>query len=68
MIGVDRVALIGWLWFIGFIVAGDVIGRMVAAMPGTGMVLGFLIALFGVLAWPWVLPEFLDNWMHDSKA
>ena len=68
MIGVDRVALVGWLWFIGFIVAGDLIGRAVATMPGTGMVLGFLLALIGVLAWPWVLPQSLDNWMHDYKA
>ena len=52
---------------IGFIVAGDLIGRGLE-MPGTGMVFGFLVALFGILAWPWVLPESLDNWMHDTKA
>jgi hypothetical protein len=67
MIGIDRVALVGWLWFIGFIIAGDLIGRGLE-MPGTGMVFGFLVALFGILAWPWVLPESLDNWMHDTKA
>ena len=67
MIGIDRVALIGWLWFIGFIVAGDLIGRGLE-MPGTGMVFGFLVALFGILAWPWVVAESLDNSMNDFKA
>jgi hypothetical protein len=67
MIGCDRVALVGLLWFTAFIVGGDVVGREIA-MPGTGMVIGFLLALFGVLAWPWVLPASVDNWMHDSRA
>ena len=67
MIGVDRVALVGWLWFIVFIVAGNLVGRGVE-MPGTGMVLGFLLALCGVLTWPWVLPQAVDDWMYDPRA
>ena len=42
MIGADRVALVGWLWFVFWIVGGDLIGRWFD-MPGTGMVLGFLV-------------------------
>jgi len=44
MIGADRVALVGWLWFGVWIGAGNLVGRLVE-MPGTGMVLGFLMAL-----------------------
>ena len=67
MICIDRVAVVGWLWFIGFIIAGDLVGRGMG-MPGTGMVFGFLVALLGVLAWPWVLPASLDNWMHEARS
>ncbi|MEA3027368.1 MAG: hypothetical protein QOF91_2653 [Alphaproteobacteria bacterium] len=67
MTGVDRVALVGWLWFIGWIVAGDLIGRWFE-MPGTGLVVGFLFALITVPAWPWVMPEFVDDWMYDPHA
>jgi len=34
-------------------------------MPGTGMVLGFLLALVTVPTWPWVLPQRVDDWMCD---
>jgi hypothetical protein len=67
MIRADRVALVGWLWFLGWIGAGNLLGRWVD-MPGTGMVMGFLFALFTVLAWPWVMPESLENWMCDPRA
>jgi hypothetical protein len=67
MIGADRVALVGSLWFVFWIVGGDLIGRWVD-MPGTGMVFGFLFALFTIPAWPWVLPESLDNWMCDPRG
>jgi len=43
-------------------------GRWVAEMPGTGIVLGFLIALVTIPAWPWVLPRRLDDWMCDPRA
>src|SRR5258708_31959841 len=67
MIGADRVALVGWLWFGGWIGAGNLIGRLVE-MPGTGMVLGFLLALVTVPTWPWVLPQRIDDWMCDPRA
>jgi hypothetical protein len=68
MIGADRVALVGWLWFGIWIGAGDLIGRLLAEMPGTGMVLGFLMALVTVPTWPWILPRRLDDWMCDPRA
>jgi hypothetical protein len=67
MIGADRVALVGWLWFGVWIGAGNLVGRLVE-MPGTGMVLGFLLALVTVPAWPWVLPQRIDDWMCDPRA
>ncbi len=57
MIGADRVALVGWLWFVFWIVGGNLIGRWFD-MSGTGMVVGFLFALLTVPSWPWVMPEF----------
>ena len=67
MIGADRVALVGWLWFGVWIGAENLIGRLVD-MPGTGMVLGFLLALVTVPTWPCVLPRRLDDWMCDPRA
>jgi len=67
MIGADRVALVGWLWFAFWIVGGNLIGRWFD-MSGTGMVVGFLFALLTVPSWPWVRPESLDNWMCDPRA
>jgi hypothetical protein len=67
MIGADRVALVGWLWFGVWIGAGNLIGRLFE-MPGTGVVLGFLLALVTVPAWPWVLPRRIDDWMCDPRA
>ena len=65
MNGADRVALVGWLWFIFWIVGGDLIGRLFG-MPGTGMVAGFFVALFTLPTWPWLMPEWVDEWMYDS--
>ena len=67
MIGADRVALVGWLWFVFWIVGGNLIGRWFD-MSGTGMVVGFLFALLTVPSWPWVMPESLDIWMCDPRA
>jgi hypothetical protein len=67
MTGVDRVALVAWLWFIFWVVGGDLIGRWFG-MPGTGKVFGFLFALSTVWTWPWVMPESLDDWMYDPRA
>jgi hypothetical protein len=67
MIGADRVALIGWIWFLALIGIGDLIGRWLG-VPGTGMVVGFIVALCSVPAWPWLLPRRLEDWMCDPRA
>ena len=68
MIGADRVALVGLVWFGAWIGAGDLIGRLLVEMPGTGLVLGFLLALVTIPAWPWILPRRLDDWMCDPHG
>ncbi len=44
MIGADRVALVGWLWFVFWIVGGNLIGSWFD-MSGTGMVGGISYSL-----------------------
>jgi hypothetical protein len=63
VIAMDRVALVAWVWFLGWIAIGDGAGRLLG-MPGTGMVLGFIVALLTIFVWPWLLPRFIDDWMH----
>jgi hypothetical protein len=65
MIEADRVAIVGWIWFIAWIAAGEAVGRWVFACPGTGLVWGFLIALVMLPTWPWIMPPVLDDWMHE---
>ena len=65
MIEADRVAIIGWIWFIAWTIAGHVLGRWVWGCPGTGIVVGFLFALATLPAWPWIIPPMLDDWMHE---
>ena len=67
MICCDRVAIVALLWFVVLTAGGDLIGHWFKA-PGTGMVLGFVFALFTVVAWPWVMPKALDDWMADPRG
>jgi len=67
MIGADRVALIGWLWFAIWIGIGDLVGRWLD-VPGTGMVVGFIVALCTIPAWPLLMPRRLEDWMCDPGA
>jgi hypothetical protein len=68
MIGADRVALVGWAWFLGWIGIGYLAGRLLLGVGGTGLVVGFIIALLSVPAWPWLLPQRLEDWMCDPRA
>jgi hypothetical protein len=58
----DRVAFVTICWFVFWTCVGLVLGR-VLDVPGTFTVGGFIFALLTVFAWPWVLPERLNNWM-----
>ncbi|MCX7314948.1 MAG: hypothetical protein WCG92_04470 [Hyphomicrobiales bacterium] len=67
MIGADRVAVVGLLWFAVWIAAGHFVGLWFD-VPGTGRAGGFLLALATVWTWPWVLPNAIDEWMYDPRA
>jgi hypothetical protein len=60
----DRVAVVGWIWFIGWTIVGHAIGRWWGD-PVMATILGFLFALVTLPAWPWILPQRVDDWMHD---
>src|SRR6185503_9768913 len=64
MIETDRVAVVGWIWFIAWILVGHAAGRWIGD-PGTMTVVGFFCAIVTLPAWPWLLPQRLDDWMHD---
>jgi hypothetical protein len=61
----DRVILVALLWFAGFTIAGDEIGRLLFAAPGIGATVGFFFALVSLLSWPFIMPSALQRWMHD---
>ena len=51
----------------------DIIDQYYRAGPEPGsfialMVLGFIVALCTVPAWPWLLPRRLEDWMCDPRA
>ncbi len=67
MYSVDRVALVAVCWFLMWISIGVAIGSLFGT-PGTGAISGFWFALLATLAWPWVIPDFVANWMDDLPA
>jgi hypothetical protein len=64
MLGADRVALVGVIWFAFWTIVGMIIGRVLDT-PGTWTIAGFVFGLVTVFTWPWVLPRRLDDWMHS---
>jgi hypothetical protein len=58
----DRVAFVAICWFVFWTGAGSILGRYLD-VPGTITAAGFVFALVSVFAWPWILPERLNNWM-----
>lgn len=62
----ERIALVGLIWFLGFTIGGDQIGRVLFSTPGTGATLGFFLALLLLMAWPFIMPNALQRWMHDG--
>jgi hypothetical protein len=53
------------MWFAVWTVAGNAVGHWLG-IPGTGMVAGCIVGLVTVFTWPWILPAFIDDWMHRS--
>ena len=64
----DRVALVAVLWFLGWIVAGAELSKLMFNAPMSGSLWGFVLALLTVFLWPWVMPRSLDDWMHGSHS
>jgi hypothetical protein len=63
----DRVAIVAFCWFALWIALGTLCGALLSN-PGTGSVLGFFFALLATPAWPWVMPEAVNEWMDDQLA
>jgi hypothetical protein len=68
-----RVALVAAVWFAFWIVVGSVVGGLTGGHGGGvqngiyfGAFNGAWWALFTSFAWPWIMPERLDRWMHSS--
>jgi hypothetical protein len=64
---VDRVALVALCWFVLWTAIGIAIGVLFGT-PGTGAVSGFVFALLATLAWPWLMPDSINDWMDDLPA
>jgi hypothetical protein len=64
----DRVAIVALAWFVGWITAATELFKYLLNDPGTGVILGFTLALLTVFAWPWILPHRLECWMHDPPT
>ena len=60
----DRVALLAICWFVVWTLVGAYIGRQIG-LHGSGIVGGFFFALVTTFAWPWVLPNFIWEWMDE---
>lgn len=67
MYNVDRVAVVAVCWFVVWIAVGITIGVLLDT-PGTGAVSGFFFALLATLAWPWLMPDSINDWMDDLRA
>lgn len=63
----DRVAVVAFCWFVLWTGVGVAVGSVVGE-PRTGAVNGFFFALLALSAWPWIMPESIENWMDDYCA
>ncbi|MGZ4988844.1 MAG: hypothetical protein ACXWBP_12415 [Limisphaerales bacterium] len=60
----DRVAVVALCWFALWTGLGVAVGSVVGG-PTTGAVNGFFFALLALTAWPWIMPDSIENWMND---
>jgi hypothetical protein len=63
----DRIALVAWCWFLLWAGLGYAVGALAFAMPRTGALSGFWVALAAIFAWPWIMPEAVNDWMDGPR-
>ena len=59
----NRVPLVLAFWVGLWTTAGYLIGRGLET-PGVYTAAGFVVALISIFAWPFILPERLQDWME----
>jgi hypothetical protein len=60
----DRVAIVAWCWFVLWTGLGTAIGGLFGT-PGTEAISRFSFGLLATFAWPWIMPEGINDWMDD---
>jgi hypothetical protein len=61
----DHVALVALFWFVLWTGVGVVVGSVMFGEPRTGAVYGFFLAFVACFTWPWIMPDFIGDWMDD---
>lgn len=67
----DRTVLVATCWFVtwtfvGYFICGPM--ELFGLYGGgfSGAIGGFAFALLTTIAWPWILPDFIWNWMDEE--
>lgn len=63
----DRIAIVALVWFAGWTTAICQLSKYLFSDPGSGAIVGFMLALLTVFSWPWILPPRLERWMYDLR-
>jgi hypothetical protein len=61
----NRTVLVTFCWFVVWTSVGGAVGKLLEIEGGgvSGSIYGCLFALMTTFAWPWILPDFIWNWM-----
>ena len=62
----DRVAFVALCWFVLGTTIGIAVGGTMFGDSTSGAVYGFFLAFAACFVWPWIMPDFIENWMQDS--
>ena len=62
-----RVVFFLTLWIALWMTVGTGVGSLFTT-PVTGMIAGFVFALFSTFLWPWIVPDHLDDWMDGQTV
>lgn len=60
----DHVAIVALCWFLLWTSAGVAVCSWMYGEPYTGAVTGFFLGFGAFFAWPWILPDFLQDWLY----